>query len=176
MKKIVKEIENSLYDSYLLSKIRFFKRSLIYGIKNIIKWFPVIWYDRQWDSYYFHKILRHKLFLMKEFFESNDVVTEDAKETAEYISLIINKIDLVLENDFAVDCYKKLDDEFGNLELSLNDDSTLNISRSGIKTQQQKTLEKEAFMKCIEQEQKEINDSLDYIYGMIRDDVENWWD
>ena len=36
-------------------------RDLIFGIKNIVYWFPVIWKDRHWDEWYIIKILNHKL-------------------------------------------------------------------------------------------------------------------
>lgn len=31
------------------------------GIKNLYKWFPVIWKDRDWDYYYIYQVLKFKL-------------------------------------------------------------------------------------------------------------------
>jgi hypothetical protein len=36
-------------------------RNLIQGIKNIIKWIPIIYKDRDWDYYYILKTLKFKL-------------------------------------------------------------------------------------------------------------------
>lgn len=36
------------------------------GIWNIIRWFPVIWEDRDWDDYYIFALLYHK-FCIKTF-------------------------------------------------------------------------------------------------------------
>jgi len=36
-------------------------RNFIYGIKNLIKWFPIIYKDRDWDTFYIYEILRFKL-------------------------------------------------------------------------------------------------------------------
>jgi hypothetical protein len=33
----------------------------VYGIKNLIRWFPVIWKDQDWDGYYTLKILQRKI-------------------------------------------------------------------------------------------------------------------
>lgn len=43
-------------------RIREFFRS----IKNLIVWFPVIWKDRQWDSWYIEELLLKKITLMRD--------------------------------------------------------------------------------------------------------------
>jgi hypothetical protein len=40
---------------------RYYHKDLYKGIKNLIKWFPVIWRDRDWDHRYIFDILEHKL-------------------------------------------------------------------------------------------------------------------
>lgn len=40
---------------------RYYHKNFIWGIKNLIKWFPVIWRDRDWDFNYIYKILQFKL-------------------------------------------------------------------------------------------------------------------
>lgn len=32
-----------------------------YGVSNLIKWFPIVWKDRNWDHYYIDAILHFKL-------------------------------------------------------------------------------------------------------------------
>ena len=55
------------------------------GFRNIKRWWMVIWEDRQFDHHYFTLILRHKLYLMEEFFYSDKTHTEDAKKYAAQI-------------------------------------------------------------------------------------------
>lgn len=40
---------------------RYFPRNFVKGVKNLIRWFPVIWKDRDWDSHYIWEILKFKL-------------------------------------------------------------------------------------------------------------------
>lgn len=40
---------------------RFLFRDIQYGIKNLIRWFPIIWKDRDWDQAYIWDILERKL-------------------------------------------------------------------------------------------------------------------
>ena len=40
---------------------RFYHKDFIQGVKNIWKWLPIIWKDRDWDHSYIYNILQHKL-------------------------------------------------------------------------------------------------------------------
>lgn len=40
---------------------RYYHKNFIYGVKNLCKWFPLIWKDRDWDHTYIYKILDFKL-------------------------------------------------------------------------------------------------------------------
>ena len=54
-------------------KIRYFKNS----IKNLIKWFPIIWNDRDWDSVYIEEMLLFKLNNMYKRFSNPDATYVD---------------------------------------------------------------------------------------------------
>lgn len=60
--KTIEKIKDN-FEFYFL-EIKAIYRSILIGIKNTFLWLPVIWNDRQWDSYYLSKIIRHKLTLM----------------------------------------------------------------------------------------------------------------
>lgn len=59
----------------LLTNIKGKYYSFTTGIKNLWKWFPVIWVDRDWDHAYIENILYHKLVNMYNFLISEDAVT-----------------------------------------------------------------------------------------------------
>jgi len=40
---------------------KYYHKYFIYGIKNLWKWLPVIWKDRDWDQHYIYTILKTKL-------------------------------------------------------------------------------------------------------------------
>jgi hypothetical protein len=52
----------------MFGKIRDNVRSFQIGIKNIIKWFPIIWKDRDYDHAYIECMLLHKLKMMYDRF------------------------------------------------------------------------------------------------------------
>lgn len=59
--------------------------SIKYGISNLIKWFPLIWKDRDFDHGYLYDILYFKLGEMQKFFESDNTWSADADKYAEQI-------------------------------------------------------------------------------------------
>lgn len=69
----------NFYDNYLTI------RSIKTGINNLIKWFPLIWKDRNFDQGYLYDILYFKLGEMQKFFESDYTYSMDAKEYAKQI-------------------------------------------------------------------------------------------
>jgi len=42
-------------------EIRYFFRKLSAGIRNLYRWFPIIWNDRDWDSAFIFRTLKFKL-------------------------------------------------------------------------------------------------------------------
>lgn len=40
---------------------RYIPNDIKYGIKNLIKWFPIIWVDRDWDQNFIWTVLKFKL-------------------------------------------------------------------------------------------------------------------
>lgn len=84
-------------------------KSFIRGIKNIIKWLPIIWKDRDFDYGYLLDILQFKLKAMEEFFNSNDTWTKDAKKCAKQIMIVKNLVQRINHNDYIdSDTYQRM--------------------------------------------------------------------
>jgi len=46
-------------------------RKFFKSVNNLIRWFPIIWKDRDWDHYYILEILKHKLIFMSKNIRKN---------------------------------------------------------------------------------------------------------
>lgn len=44
----------------------------IKGVKNLIKWFPIVWRDRDWDDYYIFEILKFKITNQADYISKKD--------------------------------------------------------------------------------------------------------
>lgn len=71
-------------------RIRMFFRKL----KNLWRWFPVIWKDEDWDDYYIFEILKFKLKNQAKYIGDRDFHTR-AKRDAEIMNLCVHLIDKV---------------------------------------------------------------------------------
>jgi hypothetical protein len=79
-------------------RLRQFKRRLI----NLIRWFPIIWKDEQWDHYYIYEILKYKLIIM------SSTIREKGNHTlAEYdanrMMLAVRLIEKIQNEDYVLE-------------------------------------------------------------------------
>lgn len=46
---------------YWKFEYQYYPRNFIHGVKNLIKWFPIVWKDRNWDDSFFWTIVKFKI-------------------------------------------------------------------------------------------------------------------
>lgn len=85
---------------------RFFKR-----IKNIIRWFPIIWEDQDWDDHYIWEILKFKLKNQAEYIGKHDRHMS-AKRDAEIMMLCVRLIEKVQKEYYADEYQSYQDSDF----------------------------------------------------------------
>jgi hypothetical protein len=97
--KIKEVIDVDEYKSTIFDKIkwwfqdaRFYPRDIITGLKNLWKWFPIIWKDRDWDDHYIFEVLKFKLKKQAKYIGDRNFHTT-AKRDAEIMSLVVRLIE-----------------------------------------------------------------------------------
>jgi hypothetical protein len=92
----MKNKKGFLYKKYLWWKFdgKYIIPNIIDGIKNIIKWFPIIWKDRDYDHSYIFDILKNKLSNQKNYLFKRNHFTSSQRE-CEIINTCINLIDKI---------------------------------------------------------------------------------
>lgn len=73
---------------------KYLHRDIAQGIKNLIKWFPIIWKDRNWDDSFIFNILQFKLQNQAKYIGDRDRHTR-AKEDAELMMKCVDLIEKV---------------------------------------------------------------------------------
>ena len=66
---------------------------VIRPMRNIIRWLPVIWKDKDYDDYYIWHILEVKLKHQAEFFESDRSYRLNSKQVADKIRMCVRMIE-----------------------------------------------------------------------------------
>lgn len=72
---------------------RYYHKDFIKGIKNLWKWFPVIWKDRDWDDHYIFEVLKFKLNKQADYIGDRNIHVS-AKRDAEIMRLVNRLIKL----------------------------------------------------------------------------------
>ena len=84
----------------------FFKR-----IKNLIRWFPIIWKDEDWDDHYIFEILKFKLKNQAEYIGYHDRHVS-AKRDAEIMMLCVRLIEKVQKEYYGTEYHDYHESEF----------------------------------------------------------------
>lgn len=97
----------------ILNDIRYYIRTFVKGIKNLIRWFPIIWKDRDWDHHFIFEILKFKLKNQAEYIgkKGNHI---SAKRDAERMMLCVRLLERVQTEYYGLEYqdYNKIDLEF----------------------------------------------------------------
>jgi len=152
-----------------------------YGIENLIKWFPIVWKDRDYDFYFIYVTLRHKLHLTEQHIRNHDIHTR-AKEDADKIKLCVNLLDRLIADDYHEIAFKRHDEKWGAGELNFkklpeNDELYEGIiSHKHVHTEEDKEKERKDFKTAYEHEQYLKNQDKEMLFKLMNKYIEGWWD
>jgi hypothetical protein len=72
---------------------RYYHKDFVRGVKNLWKWFPVIWKDRDWDDHYIFEVLKFKINKQADYIGDRNIHVS-AKRDAEIMRLVNRLIKL----------------------------------------------------------------------------------
>lgn len=148
----------------MFSRLKSFKT----GICNLIKWFPVIWQDRDWDYYYIYAILHKKLDNMEKFFNSDEAWTSKSEGVAEQLKEVKVLCENLINGNYLSEALKPFDEKYGEVKifkfvdgkLEHNvDDETLSMYRE-----------------CGKLADKNEEQDKNKLFDLINKNIDNWWD
>lgn len=131
----------------MIQNLRYKWRSLIVGIRNLVKWAPIIYKDRSWDQWFIYEILKTKLQYQADYFLEHGHL-ENSTKYAQQMLKCIEMIDIV-QNEKIIDEYLSSADPY--------DDGELSWER----------------LDAIDKKQAQAKKDL-FIY--IEEHIEHWWD
>ena len=98
--KLQNKLSNVYYNicRWLREDLPHLHTDTLIGIKNLIRWFPIIWSTREWDYAYMYEIERHKLKSMLKYFENNKYF--DHSLDIRDINVCLTLLDIIMKDDF----------------------------------------------------------------------------
>ena len=100
------------YNDLIGYRLRHFRTS----VKNLIRWFPVIWKDRDWDDHYIFEILKTKLKFQAKYIGERDIHTR-AKYDAQRMMLCVRLIQKIQDEYYACEYMDYHESRFDWLEI-----------------------------------------------------------
>ncbi len=155
-------------------------RNVKIGIKNIIRWLPVVWNDRQWSYEYFWDIMYHKLFLMHDNFVKDDTHV-DSEQTAKQIARCMELVDRFRSDWYEQESINYMEKKWGELKMTSipvknNEDVLqLHFSRPGVKTQDDEVKERADSTRTHKWEQEQYEKDVDELFSILKGNIRNWW-
>ncbi len=151
--------------------------------RNVLRWLPVIWRDRDWDMHYFNEILIKKLEHKRDFFLSDRVHVSRAKETAEQIQTAIDMLHKTRDSWEFYECpmMRELEAKWGEgvlrfVPIEGTDTEEMFIDHEGVKTPEDEKQYREEFRAGMIKAEKQYKKDKREAYKYLADHIDYWWD
>lgn len=165
-----------------MRSVRNWFRSLGYSIKNIVRWWKIIWNDRDWDYGFFEEILVFKLKNMRDFYQNGiNVWSANAPQVADEINEVIEIFERIQEDDyenlvspgFNDWIYKQNNVGKSIFKTEINEDGEETLVFNTPKwTEEEKKAREEVYIKAEEMHNEDYRKAFELIGRNIR----KWWD
>lgn len=155
--------------------INFLRYDIKRGVWNLIRWFPVVWKDRNWDQYYIYCILHHKLNLMEKNIRSNNNHTraiKDANDIKKCV-LILNRL---IEDNYHENSFKRHDEKWGHPELNLGNNRKVYIFHKNVLTEKDEQEEIKDSKRSHKHAMNLKKQDLEILFDTMKKHIECWWD
>ena len=90
---------------------QYLHKDFVRGVKNLWKWFPIIWRDRDWDDHFIWQLLIFKLKKQARYIGERDFHTR-AKRDAEIMMTCVRLMEKVKEEYYQMEYMDYCKDEF----------------------------------------------------------------
>ena len=157
-------------------------RSLGYSIKNIVRWWKIIWNDRDWDYGFFEEILVFKLKNMRDFYQNGiNVWSANAPQVADEISEVIEIFERIQEDNYEnlvspgfndwIDKQHAVGESIFKTKINEDGEKTLTFNTPKW-TEEEKKAREEVYIKAEEMHNEDYRKAFELIGRNIR----KWWD
>ena len=182
--------EDSAWDrSTIWKRLHWRIRSFLIGCKNIIKWTPTLFKDRDWDQYHIYTILQKKIeFQRKEIIYANRStrVWQDNRDMTIILNLLERVKDGYYESEHTDYYEMKVEtipvEDNPNLKemkfdvISEKYDEYLNKYKSSVRQilKKEGELDKETLCMLVARHNQEKARKL--LFNILNEKIEGWWD
>lgn len=171
-----------------IKNIIWWSKRKFFQIKNIIRWFPVLWKTTYWDYGCLIDIFLFQLGNMKKHFESKNTVSSCARIHAGKMNTIINLMKKVYDEEYAYEYMNQMEKLYGKSKFvfHIKEDYNENSQKQTIHEPYQKyeipytesqlaDIEKHRFQ-LLKQSLEKQNKAHKLLWKLIEHNIRGWWD
>jgi hypothetical protein len=101
---------------------RYYHKDFVRGIKNLFRWLPTIWKDRDWDSYYIYEIIRVKLEHQAKYIGDRDCKLNDLRLSVMCKITSVNRLEVndgkLLTLDYGRTLHEVANESYSNVPIA----------------------------------------------------------
>lgn len=161
----------------VLDIISYIQYDIPRGIKNLIRWFPLIWSDRDFDYHFLLSLLKQKITFLKDNFKGEKYRNENLIKD---LMVAENLIKRIIEDKYEGFLLDKHSEKYGDMEFLFEDipNSTNKLMVTDYTKPLSEVEKKEAKKErgeIYKYSTKQKNNDVDYLFKHISKNILNWW-
>jgi len=167
-----------------MKSIRYSIRRFFRKCKNLIRWFPTIWKDEDWDDSFIVEIFVKKLEHQRDFFLSDRAYSAEAEQVAAEIQIAIDGLRKTADSwdHYEEPAIDVLNEKWGKSQFRfepIEDKPYLNelhLDIPNVKTAEDKEQYNKEFREVMDAAYKQYKKDKRVVYKYIADNIDKWWD
>lgn len=154
--------------------------SVKHGVRNLIKWFPIIWNDRDWDWHYWLEMNIKKLESMDKNIRENGNHVYHIRD-ADNIRLATLALKRLKEDNYHENSFRNHNKKWGKIETSWGEKDEYNccewiMTRGKAVTDKEKEQERKESRRCFKHGDYMQRQDLEFATKIINKYLFHWWD
>lgn len=167
---------------------RYYYKNFTTGIKNLIRWFPTIWKDRDWDDYYIWQLMIQKLKFQSKYIGERGYHVR-AERDAEIMNTCVRLMERIKEEYYGLEYMDYHDSKYNWIDSDMEGYKELKIDQKSekfdayfkkyplvykkvLKENPTESKNKIAFLMSIEVHEK----AKKVLFRLMENNIESWWD
>jgi hypothetical protein len=153
-------------------------RNIKYGIKNLIKWTPIVWKDRDYDYQSLLEMMKFKLENMEDFFRRKGFAI-DAEKRADEMKFCVELLDRLINDVHFDESFDDFHKKWGEGKVTFEDEgeySKLYIEYSNVKTPEDLIEMRKDLLHSAEIEDAGRKSDMKKLFDTLNSKLLSWWD
>ena len=150
------------------------------GIRNLIRWFPIIWNDGDWDYHFLLRVLRFKLQDLQGGISSRNRHV-GCQRQMQRIDLCIKLLNRLLADNYHELAFASHDRKWGKPEFSWkampnNDMEELEMHRAAVITEKDENQQRKEYRRWAEHWRQLERQDIEMLFSTMAKYIQYWWD